>query len=439
MSSKRPNALVRAALAAGLVLPAAALLPIAASALASPAHAAGQAAPTIADMKQVLQAYGRFVAHDRYGEVWLPDVAPQGWHPYGPCRWTYTQRLGWYYDDPTPWGRIVHHYGRWAHDASLGWVWVAGEEFSPGWVVWRAGEQFTGWAPMPPQVDVQAISAEAFNSDKHWIFVETPKLGSKCDGAAPVMAASSVPTLIHQTKVVTQVRFVEGIGIFVLPPPVVISVVDVNIGVFAPWSPTFIGNVFWAWNWIWNNVTVIVTVNNTCPVPEKPKLIAPIKSEPPPPPGKKAQGPQPKPELPPVLVAEPVRPPRPVVVVDQARPVLPRRPVVGQGGYRPPPVELADILPRQPGRIVHPRPERPAVERPIVERPQRPVRVVDPGFTRPRPLPRRPVVQEIRRPQHATFRPHGGMSTGSVSRVPVRQGPTMGGAVRFRGGPDRVF
>ena len=49
----------------------------------------------------------------RLGEVWVPSVTTQGWHPYPPCHWVKTQQYGWYYDDKTPWGQIVHHYGRW--------------------------------------------------------------------------------------------------------------------------------------------------------------------------------------------------------------------------------------------------------------------------------------------------------------------------------------
>ncbi len=64
-------------------------------------------------MHAVLSDYGTFVQHPRYGEVWSPSVTPKGWHPYEPCHWVNSRRLGWYYFDQTPWGAIVHHYGRW--------------------------------------------------------------------------------------------------------------------------------------------------------------------------------------------------------------------------------------------------------------------------------------------------------------------------------------
>ena len=111
-----------------------------------------------AEFQAILAKYGSFQAHAKYGEVWIPSTqtVPQGWHPYPPCHWAHTKDLGWYFNDKTEWGKIVHHYGRWANDASLGWVWVKGEEFSPGWVVWRtsnegAASKWVGWYwKLPP-------------------------------------------------------------------------------------------------------------------------------------------------------------------------------------------------------------------------------------------------------------------------------------------------
>ena len=91
-------------------------------------------------VRATLAQFGKFVAHPKYGEVWTPTVTPQDWHPYAPCNWV-NSKVGWYYNDQTPWGAIVHHYGRWTHDDQMGWIWIPGGEFSPGWVVWRADRQ----------------------------------------------------------------------------------------------------------------------------------------------------------------------------------------------------------------------------------------------------------------------------------------------------------
>ncbi len=74
------------------------------------------------EVRDVLSQYGRFVQHAKYGEVWLPTVTPQGWHPYPPCNWVNSRKYGWYYDDKTQWGEIVHHYGRWVSDPQMGWI-----------------------------------------------------------------------------------------------------------------------------------------------------------------------------------------------------------------------------------------------------------------------------------------------------------------------------
>jgi hypothetical protein len=112
------------------------------------------------EWRQVLGQSGTFFNHARYGEVWKPGVTPQSWHPYPACYWKNTQKFGWYFDDPTEWGKIVHHHGRWTNDLEHGWIWVPGKEFSPGWVVWRTSNDYIGWAPQMPDQDIKDITAE---------------------------------------------------------------------------------------------------------------------------------------------------------------------------------------------------------------------------------------------------------------------------------------
>ena len=52
---------------------------------------------------------------------------------------------GWYYDDKTPWGQIVHHYGRWFYHRNA-WCWapgtyVARPVYAPALVAWIGGPQ----------------------------------------------------------------------------------------------------------------------------------------------------------------------------------------------------------------------------------------------------------------------------------------------------------
>ena len=132
--------------------------------LAQPTTAPRAAMPDEAvspEFRSVLTQYGRFVQHDRFGEVWVPTVTPEGWHPYPPCHWVKTQKYGWYYDDKTPWGQIVHHYGRWFFRSGFGWAWWPGRlhshaYWSPAFVGFFGFGGFgggfgrIGWLPLAP-------------------------------------------------------------------------------------------------------------------------------------------------------------------------------------------------------------------------------------------------------------------------------------------------
>ncbi len=181
--------LARAVLIAGLALPATALLPATAPFSISKAYAADPT--TVAQFQSVLAAYGKWGTHDKYGAIWVPTVTPPGWHPYPACQWVYTKQ-GWYFNDNTPWGSIVHHYGRWSHDDQVGWFWVPDQEWSPGWVAWRQSDQWVGWAPLPPQQDMQIVNTPAFDNDKLWIFMAADKFKSGCsDGSGQVVGGDT--------------------------------------------------------------------------------------------------------------------------------------------------------------------------------------------------------------------------------------------------------
>ena len=217
------------------------------------------------DVRAVLSQYGNFVQHQRYGEVWVPTATPPGWHPYPPCHWAYTKHLGWYFDDKTPWGAIVHHYGRWSNDPQMGWIWVPDNEFSPGWVVWRTSPQWIGWAPTPPDTDIQLVSSDQFNSGSQWIFIDVAKMRSGCTDAA-VVTAGQYPVVIGQTKYVTEIEYVDGIAVFVLPLYVIGPIIDIGFS-FDPWPAWFFVQTIIDWNWIWTNTNIVININNLCGPP----------------------------------------------------------------------------------------------------------------------------------------------------------------------------
>jgi hypothetical protein len=122
------------------------------------------------EFEAVLEAYGEWRQHPRWGEVWVPDQRPRDWRPYTVGHWVFTDDWGWFWvsdDDEADWGWVTYHYGRWIHDRGS-WFWVPGDEWAPAWVNWRRGDSFVGWAPLPPDDIVYDYDEDP----SYWIFVE---------------------------------------------------------------------------------------------------------------------------------------------------------------------------------------------------------------------------------------------------------------------------
>jgi hypothetical protein len=96
-----------------------------------------------------LEPFGHWINHPVWGDVWQPD-AGRKFRPYFYGYWEYTSDAGWMWVSNEPYGDIVYHYGRWIYDPANGWLWVPGYVWAPSWVVWREGEDYIGWLPMPP-------------------------------------------------------------------------------------------------------------------------------------------------------------------------------------------------------------------------------------------------------------------------------------------------
>jgi hypothetical protein len=71
------------------------------------------------------------------------------WSPYSCGHWLWTDR-GWMWVGYEPFGWVVYHYGYWAYDPGLGWLWVPGVEWSPARVRWRVWGDYVSWSPLPP-------------------------------------------------------------------------------------------------------------------------------------------------------------------------------------------------------------------------------------------------------------------------------------------------
>ena len=160
-----------------------------------------------AEFRIALSPYGRWQRHERWGEVWLPDPVPADWRPYTSGRWIYTDDWGWYWeaaDEEAAWGWVAYHYGRWVLDRELGWIWVPGEEWAPAWVDWRYGDDYVGWAPLPPD----DLLVEYQDDPIYWSFVRPRYL------LAPRVFLVLVPprdriVIIRRTKIVNRTVIVD--------------------------------------------------------------------------------------------------------------------------------------------------------------------------------------------------------------------------------------
>ncbi len=111
----------------------------------------GQSVDSIAVFFEPLARYGRWL-DTRYGRAWSPNVG-RDWRPYTIGHWEQGRfGLTWRSDEPFGWA--VFHFGRWAFDPAIGWVWLPDTEWGPGWVAWRDGDDVSGWAPLPPAAGV---------------------------------------------------------------------------------------------------------------------------------------------------------------------------------------------------------------------------------------------------------------------------------------------
>jgi hypothetical protein len=169
MTSNITRAMLAGVSAAALLI----ATPLVAPSIA-PAAAQTRVAISI-EFRTALTPYGSWRTVPRWGEVWIPARATRDWQPYTAGNWVYSDDYGWYWianNDEAEWGWVTYHYGRWAFDDTAGWVWVPDNVWGPAWVDWRRGDQYVGWAPLPPD----EVIVEYRENPRFWIFVRAPEL-----------------------------------------------------------------------------------------------------------------------------------------------------------------------------------------------------------------------------------------------------------------------
>lgn len=119
-----------------------------------------------------LEPYGQWVDDPEYGYVWVPDVDDPEFRPYATNgHWAMTEYGNTWVSD-YEWGWAPFHYGRWAFTDYYGWIWIPDTEWGPAWVSWRSNDEYYGWAPLGPEVTVDAaIGNDYYCPDPWWTFV----------------------------------------------------------------------------------------------------------------------------------------------------------------------------------------------------------------------------------------------------------------------------
>jgi len=150
-----------------------------------------------------LKPYGRWVNHGSYGQVWVSNS--RGFTPYSTGgHWAYTD-YGWTWVSDYDWGWAPFHYGRWAYEASMGWYWVPGYEWAPAWVAWRNNNDYYGWAPLSPGLNI-SVGVPFGNSIPYdrWVFAPHRYITSPYVSRYYVPRSKNV-TIIKNTTVVNNV------------------------------------------------------------------------------------------------------------------------------------------------------------------------------------------------------------------------------------------
>jgi len=118
-----------------------------------------------------LSPYGDWMYTPEYGYVWLPYFEhPEAFRPYSSNgHWVNTD-YGWTWVSGYRWGWATFHYGRWDFDNYLGWMWIPGYEWAPAWVTWGNYNDYYGWAPLGPNVNIN-VNFNWYAPDVWWTFV----------------------------------------------------------------------------------------------------------------------------------------------------------------------------------------------------------------------------------------------------------------------------
>jgi hypothetical protein len=146
----------------------------------------------VGDFYQPLTPYGTWIEFGSYGRCWHPTQVAGDWQPYTYGSWEYSD-AGWYFNSEEPWGWATCHYGSWAFEPNIGWIWIPGIQWAPAWVTWRTSDDYIGWAPCGPGRAVLAPSL--------FVFVGVHNFGGSFRPGGNVFIRNNT-TIINRTRVI---------------------------------------------------------------------------------------------------------------------------------------------------------------------------------------------------------------------------------------------
>jgi hypothetical protein len=161
-----------------------------------------------------LKPYGRWMNNSSYGQVWVSNT--RGFTPYSTGgHWAYTD-YGWTWVSDYDWGWAPFHYGRWSYNSTYGWYWIPGYEWAPAWVAWRNNNDYYGWAPLSPGLNI-SIGISAYNSipSGRWVFaphryITSPNVNRYYVPRSRNVTIIKNTTVINNVNVRNNVHYVSG-------------------------------------------------------------------------------------------------------------------------------------------------------------------------------------------------------------------------------------
>jgi len=139
-----------------------------------------------------LAPYGNWIERPSYGWVWTPRTVATSWRPYQNGHWVWSDE-GWVWVSDEPYGWATYHYGRWYDDPEIGWAWVPGDDWAPAWVSWQGDDDYVGWAPLPPGVNISVSYGSGYGSYAYGIAPDYYTFVPEQRFLAPRIAAYVLP------------------------------------------------------------------------------------------------------------------------------------------------------------------------------------------------------------------------------------------------------